>query len=146
VSSNASRAAILDRALRASVEHDRETITELYTDDVRAWTPALSTASLEELISEFDQRDAAFSDVELEIAPLDVGGDYACFEWTVTMAHTGPLEVADGMVVDPTGGRVVLHGVTVAEFEGDRICALRQYWDELSVFDQLGLVQADVAD
>jgi ketosteroid isomerase-like protein len=146
VSSNASRAAILDRALRASVEHDRETITELYTDDVRAWTPALSTASLEELISEFDQRDAAFSDVELEIAPLDVGGDYACVEWTVTMAHTGPLEVADGMVVDPTGGRVVLHGVTVAEFEGDRICALRQYWDELSVFDQLGLVQADVAD
>ena len=39
--------------------------------------------------------------------------------------------------------RIALHGVTVAEFRGDRICALRQYWDELSVFDQLGLLGTD---
>jgi hypothetical protein len=30
--------------------------------------------------------------------------------------------------------------VTVAEFRGDRICSLRQYWDELSLFEQLGLL------
>ena len=84
-----------------------------------------------------------FSDVELEVVPLDVGGEFACVEWTVTMTHTGPLEVADAMTIDPTGLPVVLHGVTVAEFRDDRICGLRQYWDELSVFDQLGLVQPD---
>jgi ketosteroid isomerase-like protein len=145
VTSSASRAAILSRALRASVERDRQALTEIYTDDVRAWTPALSTASLDELISEFDQRDAAFSEVELEVVPLDVGGDFACVEWTVTMTHTGPLEVADGRAIDPTGVQVVLHGSTVAEFRGDQICGLRQYWDELSVFEQLGLVQADAA-
>jgi hypothetical protein len=43
--------------------------------------------------------------------------------------------------VDSTGVRVTLHGITVAELRGDRICALRQYWDELSVFDQLGLLR-----
>jgi ketosteroid isomerase-like protein len=42
--------------------------------------------------------------------------------------------------VDPTGVQITLHGITVAEFRGDRICSLRQYWDELSVFDQLGLL------
>jgi ketosteroid isomerase-like protein len=143
VTSNGTRAAILERALRASVERDRQVLTDLYTDDVKAWTPALSTASLDELIAEFEQRDGAFSDLELEVAPLDVGGEYACVEWTVTMTHTGPLAIAEGRSVDPTGIRVVLHGVTVAEFEGEQICGLRQYWDELSVFEQLGLVQTE---
>ena len=143
MTSNAARAAILTRALHASVERDRRALSDLYSDDVRAWTPALATGSLTELMAEFDRRDDAFSDIALEVAPLDVGGDYACVEWSVTMTHTGALEVAKGMSVDPTGARIALHGVTVAEFRGDRICALRQYWDEFSVFDQLGLLHAD---
>jgi hypothetical protein len=36
--------------------------------------------------------------------------------------------------------RVTLYGITVAEFRDDRISSLRQYWDELSLFDQLGLL------
>jgi ketosteroid isomerase-like protein len=137
---NATRARALVRALHAGVERDRGVILDVYTDDVRAWTPASSTSSLNDLLEQFDRRDDAFSDVELEVAPLDVGGDYACAEWIVTMTHTGPLAVAGGKVVEPTGARVTLHGVTVAEFRGDRICSLRQYWDEFSVFDELGLL------
>jgi ketosteroid isomerase-like protein len=143
VTSNDSRAATLVRALRAGITHDRSTINDVYTDDVRAWTPALSTASLTELIAEFERRDDAFSDIDLEVAPLDVAGDFACVEWSVTMTHTGPFAVAGGMHVAATGARVALHGVTVAEFRGERICALRQYWDELAVFDQLGLLHTD---
>jgi ketosteroid isomerase-like protein len=78
------------RALRASIEHDLGA----------AWTPTMSTASLSELMGEFERRDDAFSEM-----------------------------------------RMTLHGITVAEFRGDRICSLRQYWDELSVFDQLGLLR-----
>ena len=33
-----------------------------------------------------------------------------------------------------------MHGVTVADFEGDRICAFRQYWDEVALLEQLGLL------
>ena len=138
---DAARAATLVRALHASVEHDRGAAGDLYTEDVRAWTPAMSTASLPELMHEFERRDDAFSDIELEVSPLEVGGEYACVEWSVGMTHTGQIEVADGKVVDPTSVRVTLHGITVAEFRGDRICSFRQYWDELSVFDQLGLLR-----
>ena len=56
------------------------------------------------------------------------------------MTHTGQIKVAAGKVVDPTGVRVIVHGITVAEFRDDRICSLRPYWEELSVFDQLGLL------
>ncbi len=143
MTSNSARAAALTKALFASIHHDRRAAGDVYTDDVRAWTPAIFTSSLAELMAEFDRRDDAFSDIELDVAPLEVGGDYACAEWSVTMTHTGQLAVDRGRMVKPTGARVTLHGITVAEFRGDRICSLRQYWDELNVFDQLGLLHGD---
>jgi ketosteroid isomerase-like protein len=144
MTSNARRAATLVKALHAGIEQDRRVAADIYTDDVRAWTPAMATASLSELMVELERRDDSFSAIELEVSPLEVGGDYACVEWNVSMTHTGPLEVAGGKVVEPTGVRVTLNGITVAEFRGDRICSLRQYWDELSVFDQLGLLREGV--
>jgi ketosteroid isomerase-like protein len=138
MSSNAARAATLERALRAGVDGDREALRALFTDDVRAWTPALSTSSLNELIEALDLRDDAFSDIELVVSSLDVGGDYACAEWSVEMTHYGRVVLGE-QGVEPTGTRVSLHGITVAEFLGDRICALRQYWDEFSMFEQIGL-------
>jgi hypothetical protein len=143
MTSNAARATTLERALRAAVERDRDAIEQVYTDDVRAWTPALSTASRTELIEELDRRDDAFSDLELEVAPLDVGGDYACVEWSVAMTHTGNLSVTPDENLEPTGIRVTLRGVTVAEFRGEQICALRQYWDEFTLLEQLGVVPGD---
>jgi ketosteroid isomerase-like protein len=138
--SNEARATTLVRALRAGIEGDREALQAVFTDDVRAWTPALSTTSLSELIAELDRRDDAFSDIELDVVPLDVGGDYACVEWTVDMTHSGRVTLADDRSIEPSGTRVNLHGVTVAEFHGDRICSLRQYWDEFAVLEQLGVL------
>jgi hypothetical protein len=140
MTSNKTRAEMLVRALRAGIEGDREALQALFTDDVRAWTPALSTASLSELIDALDRRDDAFSDIDLDVTPLDVGGDYACVEWSVEMTHSGRITIADERSIEPSGIRVTLHGVTVAEFDGDRICSLRQYWDEFAVLDQLGVL------
>jgi ketosteroid isomerase-like protein len=143
MTSNAARATTLMRALRAGLDGNASSIRELCTEDVTAWTPALSASSISELAAEFDRRDQAFSEIELEVAPLDVGGDYACAEWSVSMRHTGPLVLAGREVVEPTGTRITLNGATVAEFRGDRICSLRQYWDELAVFEQIGLMPDD---
>jgi ketosteroid isomerase-like protein len=140
MTTNAERAGVLERALRARVEGDRDASEQLYTDDVKAWAPSLSTSSRTELQAEFDRRDDAFSDLELDVTPLDVGGDFACAEWTVTMTHSGPLAMADG-TVEATGRRVRVHGVTIAEFDAGRICSLRQYWDEFAFAEQLGLDQ-----
>jgi ketosteroid isomerase-like protein len=139
MTTNAARAHVLIRALRASVDGDERALDDVYTDDVHAWTPALSASSRSELRAAFEHRDDAFSDVELDVTPLDVGGDFACAEWSVSMTHTGALELAGG-TIDPTGLRITLNGVTVAEFRGDRICSLRQYWDELSALEQLGVL------
>jgi ketosteroid isomerase-like protein len=143
MTSNEARATALVRALRAGVERDRRALSALLTEDVRAWTPALSTASLSELLDELDRRDDAFSDIELDVAPLDVSGDHACVEWTVRMRQTGTIALAEDRRVEPSGIQVTLRGVTVAEFEGERITSLRQYWDEFSVLEQLGLLSGE---
>jgi len=143
MTSNQHRAMTLIRALRAAVDRDHQTLEGLLTDDVRAWSPALSTASLQELVDELERRDEAFSDVELDVAPLDVGGEYACVEWTIEMTHSGAIALADDVSIEPSGIRVTLHGVTIAEFLGARICSLRQYWDEHTVLEQLGVLTRD---
>ena len=140
MTSNQHRAETLVRALRAAIDRDRQTLQELLTDDVRAWSPALSTASLDELFDELERRDQAFTEVELDVAPLDVGGDYACVEWTVEMTHSGTTVLADNVHIEASGVRVTLHGVTIAEFLGERICSVRQYWDEHTVLEQLGVL------
>jgi ketosteroid isomerase-like protein len=138
MTSNSQRAAVLVRALRAGLDADIATLEAVTTDDVRTWTPTQATGSREELIAELGRRDNAFSDFDLEATPLDVGGDFACVEWSVAMTHTGSLIVGPDTVIEPTGTRVRVHGVTVAEFRDDRICSVRQYWDELTALDQLG--------
>jgi ketosteroid isomerase-like protein len=127
VSSNAQRADALVRVLRAAIANDAETIRALCVTDVRVWTPARTAASVDEVVKALAERDGVFSDIELETTPLDVAGDHACVEWIANMA-------------EPTGVAVALHGVAIAEFDGERIASVRQYWDHAELFDQLGLV------
>jgi ketosteroid isomerase-like protein len=143
MASNAERAATLVRALEASIVGDSAVISELYTDDVRGWAPALTVTSASELAVEFEERDGAFSDIELDVSPFDVAGDRACVEWIVSLTHSGPLELDDDIVIDPTGLRVQLHGVTVAEFDGEKISSFRQYWDEVELLEQLELLPTE---
>ncbi|HEX3334055.1 MAG TPA: nuclear transport factor 2 family protein [Acidimicrobiales bacterium] len=137
MTSNARRAAVLEEVLRAALQGDQRALTRLCTDDVKAWTPDRATSSRDELVEELGRREQAFSSADAEVVPLDVGGDFACAEWTVTLTHTGKFELADGNVIEPTGARVTVHGATVAEFSGEQVCALRQYWDELGALEQI---------
>lgn len=143
MASNAERAAALVRGIEASVAGDSSVIAALYTKDVKGWSPALSVSSAAELAGELEDREDAFSDIELDLVPLDVSGDRACVEWVATATHSGPLVVDDDLVFEPTGLRCRLRGATVAEFDGDRIRSFRQYWDEVALIEQLGLLPDD---
>lgn len=137
MTSNVRRAAVLEEVLRASLEGDAQAIARLCTEDVKAWTPDRSITSRDELVDQLGRRERAFSSADAEVVPLDVGGDFACAEWSVTLTHSGKLELADGSVIEPTGARVTVHGATVAEFSGQQVCAFRQYWDELGALAEI---------
>jgi SnoaL-like domain len=146
--SNAGRASVLAQALRAALAGDARTVELACTEDVRVWTPFLTASSRDELVTLVAAMDA-LAPCEVEIVPLDVGGDFACAEWSVRIPRNGLLEGAGVAEISDSSGLlspeessesvVTVHGVTVAEFRDDRICAVRQYSDEPAV---LGLASA----
>jgi hypothetical protein len=144
MATNEVRAGTLARAVQASITGDVSALEELFTRDVVGSTPAITISSREELAIELEERDDAFSDVEITMNPLDVGGDCGCVEWLASAVHSGPFPLGDGAsVVEATGRRVQLRGVTVAVFEGPRISVFRHYWDEVSLLAELGLLPTD---
>ena len=122
--------------LRAAVDGDSDAMGDLVTEDVIGWSPNLFVRSRAELLDAVGQRDDAFSAVELDVRALDELGDKAIAEWHMAADHTGPLYVDDDVVIEPTGRRLHLSGATVAEFDGDRICAFRSYFDDLALVEQ----------
>jgi ketosteroid isomerase-like protein len=136
------RAPIVRDALEAAVTGDAALAERVYTDDVIGWSPAATTSSRADLVADLRGREGIFSDVDLALDAVDEVGDKVIAEWRVGATHSGPLEL-DELRLDPTGRRVALRGVLIAEFEGDRIKRFRQYWDEVALLQGLGLLPED---
>jgi ketosteroid isomerase-like protein len=136
----AARADVLRDAMLAAVTGDQATIERAYTEDVTGWSPVLEIGSRDDLAADLAGRSDAFSDVDLVLDPVDAVGDKVIAEWRLAATHSGLLTLDEELALEPTGRRVELRGVVVAEFEGDRIRRFRQYWNEVELLDGLGLL------
>jgi ketosteroid isomerase-like protein len=130
------QADVLRHLLTAAVSGDRELMSDLVTDDVVAWSPNLYVTSRDELLSALERRDDTFSGIDIQVHALDQVGDKAIAEWHVAVDHTGTLVIDDDLAIEPTGRRLHVSGATVAEFDGDRVCAFRSYFDDLALVEQ----------
>ena len=121
------------QAVRATLEGDSTAVGTLFTPDVRA---SISTTvwSAPGLAVEIEDRAGAFAEVDLHPNHWRDIGSEMWVEWSASVAHVGPLAVED-VVLEPTGRRVELAGITVAAFSGDRMSAFRQYWDCAALLD-----------
>jgi steroid delta-isomerase-like uncharacterized protein len=133
------RSARVVRAIEATVSGDTSTVKDLFTDDVVAWSPTGAATSRVELAVEIEDYEEAFSEVEVSAGSIVAARHRVCAEWVATAKHSGALIVEDGSCVSPTSRRVSVHGVTVAEFHGERICTVRHYWDEAGLLSELGV-------
>jgi ketosteroid isomerase-like protein len=112
-------------------------VSEFFTDDVRGWSPTITVSSAAELELELEDRDEALSDVTVVVDAIDVIGDKAIAEWRLSATHSGPLLVADDILVEPSGTRVFLAGATFAHFRDGRIHSFRSYYDDAALLEQL---------
>lgn len=131
------RSSVFVRALETAVGLGDEDPSSLFTEDVRAWSPALMASSLAELSEALKLRDEALSNVTLAIRSLNTGGNKVIAEWRLDADHTGPLTVDDELTVEATGRHVHVGGATFAEFRGDKIREFRSYFDEMALMEQL---------
>jgi ketosteroid isomerase-like protein len=132
-----SRKDVLLKALEAEVGMAPVDPGALFTDDVVGWSPYATVSGLTALAELALLREIAFSDVVIVLRGLDEVGNRAYAEWLVEADHTGPLVLDEDVVVEPTGRRVQLAGVTVADFRDGKIRSFRSYFDDLSLIEQL---------
>ena len=132
-----SRKDVLLKALQAEAGDTSVDVGSLFTDDVVGWSPYASVSGLAEVADVSALRDIAFSNVIILIRGLDEVGNRAYAEWVVEADHTGPLALDDDAVLDATGRRVQLAGVTVADFRQGKIRSYRTYFDDLSLIEQI---------
>ena len=130
------QASAMRRLLQAAVTGDGEAMADLVTADVTAWSPAVFVTSRDELLAVLQRLDDTFSGIQIRVQALDQVGDKAIAEWHVAVDHTGPLAIDDDLVIEPTGRRLHVSGATIAEFDGDRVCAFRSYFDDLALVEQ----------
>ncbi len=129
---------MLLKALEAEVSGGESIdLGSLFTDDVVGWSPYASISGLPALAALAALREIAFSNVVIMFRGLDEVGNRAYAEWLIEADHTGPLVLGDGAELEPTGRRVSLPGVTVADFRDGKIKSYRTYFDDISMIEQI---------
>ena len=132
-----SRKDVLLKALEAEVGGASVDRATLFTDDVVGWSPIASVSGLTDLVELAADRETTFSNVVIMFRGLDEVGNKAFAEWLIEADHTGPMVLGDGAVLEATGRRVRLAGVTVADFRGEKIRSFRTYFDDVSLIEQM---------
>ncbi len=127
----------LTKAIQALLTGDVLLCEQTFTADVIWTSPTITTTSRDELETRLSNRAGALANIDLSIIHLVDDGASAMAEWHVGADHVQPFFVPEDTRLDPGGEGVSLAGVTVADFDGLRISAIRHYFDKATLLGQL---------
>ena len=85
----------------------------------------------------------AFPDCSMEMTNIVVGEEQAVAEFTCRGTHTGTLNGPGGEIT-PSGRTLTLHYCNVYRFEDGQLIEHRTYYDALSLFQQIGLIDEEI--
>ena len=134
------RGAVLRRAIETSISPDDGTIaklSELFTDNATVWSPNVLAVGLADLSETLAFREGAFSDVDIKFDSLDIFGSRGLAEFRVVATFSGPFVIDEKTVIEPNGKELLLGIAAVADFDGNKINALRAYFDDASLLEQM---------
>ena len=135
-----SHGATLRRAVETCIRPDDAAIAglgELFTDDAVVWSPNLLTTSRAELADALTFRTDALTNVSIQFDGVDVFGGKGFVELRVSADFTGPFVIDEEVTIEPNGRRLELGLAAVAEFESGKIRALRAYFDDSVLLEQM---------
>lgn len=125
--------------------HDIDGFAKVLADDVVFRAPGGITGNGKEACAAFfGSWFAAFPDAHVDVHAAHFIGDIAVEEGTFTGTQTGILRGPMG-VVAPTGRHVKVDYVQVLRFRDGKHVSFKLLFDQLTMFQQLGLVPASAA-
>ncbi len=134
------RGDVLRRAIETCIRPTDEAIAnlgDLFTDDVSVWSPNMLATGVADLAENLAFRESALSDVEVEVDSLGVFGNKGVAEFRVTATFTGPFVIDREVAIDPNGHQLLLGAAVVADFDGAKIKAVRVYFDDATLLEQM---------
>ena len=134
------RAATLRRAIEIFISPNDDNIAnldQLLTDDATVWTPNMLAVGLSDLQANLAFRESAFSDVDIQFDTLDVFGNRGLAEFRVAGIFSGPFVIEEAVVIEPNHQKLLLGAAAVADFEQTKIKAVRAYFDDSSLLEQM---------
>ena len=94
---------------------------------------------VEQVIEAWQAWIVAFPDIHANVLNSFVcEANVVCDETIVSGTHTGPMQTPD-KVIPATGKRVEVRTCRIIEFEGDKVRSIREYFDLMTMMQQLGL-------
>ena len=83
----------------------------------------------------------AFPDTHFQVHSVVAQGDQVFIHWTVSGTQTERLATVTGRTIPPTRRRATVSGVLLTEVRDGEIVREGWYWDQLSLLDQLGIME-----
>jgi ketosteroid isomerase-like protein len=136
------RVARIEERLAATNARDWDTWQALHTPDAVRTAPELEQPLEGSLAmrAAITTLSTAFPDYHLELRQAFGQGEWLAIRLHTTGTMTGPLTLSDGTVVPPTGQPIEQEWAALVRFEGDRIAEFHEFYDQLLLMVQLGLL------
>ena len=132
-----------ERGIQLYNAGDLEGQANLYTEDAVLVNPSGTAQGRAAIREQWSRDKAGFPDCTVTIDVSVEQGDTIAGEWTWVGTNTGPLVMPDGTEVPPTGKRVELKGMELAQMRDGKIAVHHGYWDNMAVAQQLGLLPGE---
>jgi predicted ester cyclase len=133
--------------LNAAVNaHDLNPIGDVYAEDAELVWPGLGpTKGRSAIVGFYATLLGAFPDVHVTIKRIIEQGDAVAIEYVSEGTHSGPLPMPNGEL-PPTNRRMRVEATSVGTSDGEgRIKTHREYFDQVEILTQLGLMPAPAA-
>jgi hypothetical protein len=136
----------LETILRWALVGDPDQLCDALTSDASGWSPTGTFRSRTEVEERRREHATSLCVEDCSIDRLWWQAPTLIAEWNVRAVHDAPLLVAENVLIERTGHRVTLAGVSVAVLEGDRIARLHSYFDDASVIEQILIAASSQRD
>ena len=129
-------------AERSIAARDWETYGSVFSEDLLMVTSMLPgiTRGRDARIQLVEGIVASFPDGVVEVQRYFGKGEWACVEVLFTGTHAGPMPGPGGTTIPPTGKSVKWPYCMVMKFKDGLVSELYEYYDQLSLMTQLGLM------
>ena len=110
-------------------------------DDYTAEHPGVPTLNKTQSFGYNKRFLIALPDTHFEVHSVCTQGDQVFIHWTASGTHTERLVTVTGRTIPPTRRKASVSGVLLSEVREGKIVRERMYWDQLSLLDQLGIME-----